>query len=45
MTGFRVKVCAILDTWFSSQDLSKLLSLVEQHQATFVEAWDEFFNA
>jgi hypothetical protein len=30
---------------FSSQDLSKLLGLVETHQATFVKAWDEFFNA
>lgn len=32
-------------TGFSPQDLSKLLSLVEAHQPTFVEAWDEFFSA
>jgi hypothetical protein len=31
-------------TGFSPQDLSRLLSLVEQHQTPFVEAWDEFFH-
>jgi hypothetical protein len=31
-------------TGFSPQDLSKLLSLVELNQRTFVEAWDEFFQ-
>jgi hypothetical protein len=31
-------------TGFSPQDLSKLLSLVEGNQITFVEAWNEFFH-
>jgi hypothetical protein len=30
-------------TGFSPQDLSKLLGLVELHQTTFSEAWDDFF--
>ncbi|MDD2880717.1 MAG: DUF4160 domain-containing protein [Rhodoferax sp.] len=31
-------------TGFSPQDLSKLLTLVEANQSTFVEAWNEFFH-
>ena len=32
-------------TGFSPLDLSKLLSLVEANQSTFVEAWNAFFHA
>jgi hypothetical protein len=32
-------------TGFSARELSQLLELVEVHQATFVEAWNEFFGS
>lgn len=32
-------------TGFAAQELNKLLSLVEVHQQTFQEAWNEFFDA
>ncbi|MGQ0619224.1 MAG: DUF4160 domain-containing protein [Panacagrimonas sp.] len=30
---------------FAAQELNKLLSMVEAHQQTFVEAWDDFFGS
>lgn len=30
---------------FPAQELNKLLGMVEAHQQTFVEAWDEFFGS
>jgi len=38
------KVSLARSTGFSPQNLSKLLSLVEANQITFVEAWNEFFH-
>jgi hypothetical protein len=32
-------------TNFSARELSQLLELVEVHQVTFVEAWNEFFGS
>lgn len=32
-------------TGFAAQELNKLLSLVEEHQQTFQEAWNEFFDS
>lgn len=31
-------------TGFAAQELHKLLSLVEEYQRTFEEAWNEFFE-
>lgn len=30
---------------FGAAELNKLLSLVETHQQTFTEAWDDFFGS
>lgn len=30
---------------FQAQELNKLRGMVETHQQTFVEAWDEFFGS
>lgn len=30
---------------FAAHELKKLIRLVEEHQQTFVEAWNEFFSA
>ena len=32
-------------TGFAAAELNKLLGLVEAHQQTFQEAWNEFFDA
>lgn len=32
-------------TGFASHELKRLMRLVEEHQQTFVEAWDGFFGA
>jgi len=32
-------------TGFASHELTKLMRLAEEHQQTFVEAWDGFFGA